>query len=536
MTPTFTLPSNTTVNPLQGSASKLLPGEATEPVAAFSNAMKVFREPLVSPPESGEWMPADGSGEAVEWPVDASDILARGGEWPPFDGKELPVDLQAVMDELRNLLASGETLPGASNLLPEDASSLPTTPETDVALNAGLPIDLPVEVDLPPGLTFETEISTLPPSIVPLNAPELSKAPDTILAATAPRVGAEAAAAPSDSAAGLLQSGPGADRQALIERLSALVNVPAEKIESFAEQRDIRTADLQRLTDFLDGKQRSAEQAIAVATRTESLSAAATPVPAPMARIDGTILDGKSQRLRPIGVGQPQPSSEARLSPTVVDLDVTMTDPQRVNQPRPDVIASELLRQESMLNFKPSPGGFQVAAPQQSAANVATNQAFQPLDAGSKPLPGSIDVPVREAAWGDRLNERVVMMANNRLQNVDLRLSPAELGPLRVKVSVEDGTANVSFVAQHAITRDAIEQALPRLKLLLEQNGIDLGNTSVDQQAPDQGAPDGDGAEPSRPEDIMEARATGRRGDEPDVTSDPRQAVRLSRGLLDTFA
>ena len=131
-------------------------------------------------------------------------------------------------------------------------------------------------------------------------------------------------------------------------------------------------------------------------------------------------------------------------------------------------------------------------------------------------------------------------MANNRLQNVDLRLSPAELGPLRVKVSVEDGTANVSFVAQHAVTRDAIEQALPRLKTLLEQNGIDLGNTSVDQHSPEQGAAhtDADGGDSSGRDDTPAERTASRAGPaESGVsTSNAESVVRLSRGLLDTFA
>ncbi|MDJ0757799.1 MAG: flagellar hook-length control protein FliK [Woeseiaceae bacterium] len=535
MTPTFTLPSNTPANPLQGSASNLLPGEATEPVAAFSTEMKLYREPAATPPESGEWMPTDGTGE---WALKGSEALTEGGEMPPFDGKELPVDLRVVMDELRGLVASDELRPVTAELLPEDVAAVPATPESDIALNTELPIYRPAELDLPPGLAFETEISTLPPTIVPVNSPEFSRSIETPLTAIASLAGAESASAlaQAEPATGVLQSGPGTDRQALIERLSSLTKVPAEKLESFAEQRDIRTADLKRITEFLVGKQQSAEQAVAVATRTDSLSASATPVPAPMARIDGLILDGKAQRLRAVGVGQPQPASEARLSPTVVELDVTVPDLHRANQPRADVIASEVLRQESLLNLKPSPGGFQVAAPQQNPVNVSSTQTYQPVDVASKPLPGSIDVPVKEASWGDRLNDRVVMMANNRLQNVDLRLSPAEMGPLRIKVSVEDGTANVSFVAQHAVTRDAIEQALPRLKSLLEQNGIDLGDTSVDQQGPDQGAADGDGSEPSRPEDILEARASIGPGAEPELTSDSRQAVRLGRGLLDTFA
>lgn len=94
-----------------------------------------------------------------------------------------------------------------------------------------------------------------------------------------------------------------------------------------------------------------------------------------------------------------------------------------------------------------------------------------------------IDVPVKDTAWGGMLGERVVVMANNQLQNAEIRLTPAELGPLRVQVAVEDGAANVTFHAQHAVTREAIEQALPRLRELLAENGLTLNQADVGEQA-----------------------------------------------------
>ena len=68
------------------------------------------------------------------------------------------------------------------------------------------------------------------------------------------------------------------------------------------------------------------------------------------------------------------------------------------------------------------------------------------------------------------------------MKTAEIRLTPAELGPLRVQVSVEDGAANVTFQAQHAVTREAIEQALPRLRELLAESGLSLGQTNVGEQ------------------------------------------------------
>ncbi|MDJ0751499.1 MAG: flagellar hook-length control protein FliK [Woeseiaceae bacterium] len=141
-----------------------------------------------------------------------------------------------------------------------------------------------------------------------------------------------------------------------------------------------------------------------------------------------------------------------------------------------------------------------------------------------------IDTPVREANWGDKLGERVVMMANNQLKTAEIRLTPAELGPVRVQVNVEDGAANITFQAQHAITREAIEQALPRLRELFADSGLSLGQTSVGEQnvagnrdgnARGEARAPGPGGGFGVPDDEMPAEAT---------------LARRHDGLLDTFA
>ena len=56
--------------------------------------------------------------------------------------------------------------------------------------------------------------------------------------------------------------------------------------------------------------------------------------------------------------------------------------------------------------------------------------------------------------------ERVVWMTNANIQEAEIQLNPRELGPIGIKVTVQNEQASVSFVAQHATTREALEQAL----------------------------------------------------------------------------
>jgi flagellar hook-length control protein FliK len=123
------------------------------------------------------------------------------------------------------------------------------------------------------------------------------------------------------------------------------------------------------------------------------------------------------------------------------------------------------------------------------------------------------------------------MMAGNQLKMAEIRLTPAELGPLRVRVSVEDGAANVTFHAQHAVTREAIEQALPRLREMLAENGLSLGQADVGEHGVAQGDRD------RRADDQVQNQVAGEANDVD--MADERDAgsrVKTSNGLVDTFA
>ena len=86
------------------------------------------------------------------------------------------------------------------------------------------------------------------------------------------------------------------------------------------------------------------------------------------------------------------------------------------------------------------------------------------------------------AGWGEAVGERVVWMSGSGVRNAEIQLHPAEMGPVRVQVSVDEGSATVTFQAQHAQTREALEQALPRLREMLTEQGLSLGGASVSDQ------------------------------------------------------
>ena len=60
-----------------------------------------------------------------------------------------------------------------------------------------------------------------------------------------------------------------------------------------------------------------------------------------------------------------------------------------------------------------------------------------------------------------------------------LNLNPAELGRMSITVITESGETKVAFVVETASARQAIENALPRLREMLEQAGLSLSDSEV---------------------------------------------------------
>ncbi|MGB0866840.1 MAG: flagellar hook-length control protein FliK, partial [Granulosicoccaceae bacterium] len=98
-----------------------------------------------------------------------------------------------------------------------------------------------------------------------------------------------------------------------------------------------------------------------------------------------------------------------------------------------------------------------------------------------------IDTPVRDAQWSQALAYRVQFMAQQGIQRAQIQLNPTELGPMEITVDVVDEVAQVQITAEHAATREALEQATPRLREMMMQNGfaetgIDLSDQRNDSQ------------------------------------------------------
>jgi flagellar hook-length control protein FliK len=133
----------------------------------------------------------------------------------------------------------------------------------------------------------------------------------------------------------------------------------------------------------------------------------------------------------------------------------------------------------------PTQAAATLASPIFSSSTTSTTAAAQAVTtAATLSLP--VQPNIQQAAWSKVMSSRVVWMAKEGVQQAELRMTPANLGPVEVRLQVQNEQASVTFLAQHSATRDALEQALPKLREQFAEAGLELGQAEVGSQAQEQ--------------------------------------------------
>ncbi len=166
------------------------------------------------------------------------------------------------------------------------------------------------------------------------------------------------------------------------------------------------------------------------------------------------------------------------------------------------------------------------------AAAMAAAQTAQIAGAAVADLQASdrLNPAVGTSAWNQALGDRIVWMASGGQQSASLTLNPPDLGPMQVVVNVTNDQATASFFAHQPEVRQALEAALPRLREMMQDAGIQLGQATVSADTPRQ----------QDMQDRAPQRAAtpfmGLAGDDATAPVAVTRPVRTGRGLVDTFA
>lgn len=128
-----------------------------------------------------------------------------------------------------------------------------------------------------------------------------------------------------------------------------------------------------------------------------------------------------------------------------------------------------------------APVGIEASLAQQLGQTVGTqglNAQLRPEQAAQQPA-----MPLNRELVAEQVAERVQVMLSKNLKNIDIRLDPPELGRMQIRMNMNGDSTSVHFTVANGQARDIVEQAMPRLREMLAQQGLQLADTSVQQQS-----------------------------------------------------
>ncbi|MBG9997816.1 flagellar hook-length control protein FliK [Pseudoalteromonas sp. NSLLW24] len=77
------------------------------------------------------------------------------------------------------------------------------------------------------------------------------------------------------------------------------------------------------------------------------------------------------------------------------------------------------------------------------------------------------------------LQERVSSMLSINNKEAEIRLDPPEMGSMQIRIRSDAEQAHINFVVQNQQAKEALEQSMPRLREMLAQQGLELGESTI---------------------------------------------------------
>lgn len=142
--------------------------------------------------------------------------------------------------------------------------------------------------------------------------------------------------------------------------------------------------------------------------------------------------------------------------------------------------------------------------PTASNVNLSTPAAdtgsFAPMLALSAAAPGAPSaasapasvLPTAATLGGEQFGQDVAQgveyMLDHKLQSARIRISPEQMGMIDVELRLDGERVHAHFVSAHAEVRQALNDSLPRLRELLDAQGLQMGQAGVGSQGADDAA------------------------------------------------
>lgn len=182
---------------------------------------------------------------------------------------------------------------------------------------------------------------------------------------------------------------------------------------------------------------------------------------------------------------QQLPGLQGEQAAQTSQSELVVAQPGLVTPEQPQLTASLVATEKALVSGGLSQSGSQSGGQSGHHAQSSFSQilATRQLDNQTQNLPS---LSLLEPTAANQLKERVMFQVNQKIQSADIRLAPEELGSVQIKINLQQEQLSVQFVVQQSAAKEALEQQMPRLKELLQEQGMALTDGQVHQQQREQ--------------------------------------------------
>ncbi len=170
------------------------------------------------------------------------------------------------------------------------------------------------------------------------------------------------------------------------------------------------------------------------------------------------------------------------------------------------------------------------SAPLTLSTSDTAQHATEQLQRTAGTFRDQLMTPQNEERLQKAVGERIMRMVESGNWDTEMELNPARLGTIRIRLSMEGSELQVAMSSQNAGVRDLLEVSMPRLRDGLNDSGIALANSTVDQELSQQS---GDSQKGQEQQSETVASQSKHNGDE--IVESSSQSSSHD-GELDTFA
>ncbi len=205
--------------------------------------------------------------------------------------------------------------------------------------------------------------------------------------------------------------------------------------------------------------------------------------------------------LPPVAISDPEtpfvedlsdPVQQAPLVSGLVEGKIIQPNPPKVNSNDPALPQSGFERITPKFETSGNLGSVEnlsIGVDAVEADDVVSKQALNSVNAfvqNTQPVRQTalaLERPVGQPGWNQELGNRIIWMTGKSVDVAEIRLNPPHLGPLEVRINLNQDQASVAFTAQNSVVREAIEAAVPRLREMFSSQQLNLVNVDVSQQS-----------------------------------------------------